>query len=117
MRAPVRWKSGGLTAVDDHGVTDRERCFVGAEPQNCGCDFVGLAHSADLLLGDDGGTAFVGVAGEAAHHLGLDDAGADRVDADVRGGVVEGGRLGEADEAVFGSGVCGLALEALDAGA
>jgi hypothetical protein len=32
-------------------------------------------------------------------------------------GVVEGGRLGEADEAVFGGGVCGLALEALDAGA
>jgi hypothetical protein len=77
---------------------------------------VGLAHSADRLLSDDGCTAFVGVAGEAAHHLGVDDAGADGVDADVRGGVVQGGRLGEADEAVLGGGVCGLALEALDAG-
>jgi hypothetical protein len=68
-------------------------------------------------LGDDAGAAFVGVAGEAAHHRGVDDAGADGVDADAVGGVVQGGRFGEADEAVLGCGVGGLALEALDAGA
>jgi hypothetical protein len=50
---------------------------------NGGRDFVWLAHPADRLLGDDGGTAFVGVAGEPAHHLGVDDAGADGVDAEL----------------------------------
>jgi hypothetical protein len=28
MRVRFRWGSGGLAAVDDHGVTDGERCFV-----------------------------------------------------------------------------------------
>jgi hypothetical protein len=98
-------------------VTDGERCFIGAEPQNGGRDLGGLAHAADRLLCDDGCAAFFGVAGEAAHHLGVDDAGTDGVDADVRRGVVQRGGLGEADEAVFGGGVGGLALEALDASA
>jgi len=40
---------------------------------------VGPAHAADRLLGDDGGAAYVGVAGDAAHHLDVDDAGADGV--------------------------------------
>jgi hypothetical protein len=68
-------------------------------------------------LGDDGGTAFVGVAGKPAHHLGVDDTGADGVDSDVRGGVVQRGRLGEADEAVLGGGVGGLAFEPPNASA
>jgi hypothetical protein len=51
--------SGGLAAVDDHGVTDGERCSVGAEPQNRGRDLAGPAHAADRLLLDDGCPPFV----------------------------------------------------------
>ena len=61
--------------------------------------------------------AFGGAAGEALHHRGVDDAGADGVDADVRCRVVERGRLGQADDAVLGGDVGGAAGEALDAGA
>src|SRR5439155_27214666 len=89
-------RSGGLAAVDDHCVADRERRLVGAQPEHRGGDLLGPAHAADRLLGDDGGAAFVGVAGEAAHHLGVDNSGADGVDADVLGGVVERGGLGQA---------------------
>src|SRR2546427_179709 len=69
--------SGGLAAVDDHGVADRERCLVRAEPQDGGGDLLGTTHPADRLLGDHRGAAFVSAAGEAAHHLGIDDARAD----------------------------------------
>jgi hypothetical protein len=78
-------------------------------------DLLGEAHAADGLLGDDCGAAFVGVAGEAAHHLGVDDAGADRVDADALGGVAERRGLREPDQAMLGGGVGGLALGALAA--
>ena len=61
--------------VDDHGVADGEGGLVGAQPQDSGGDLLRTAHTADGLLGDDGSAAFVGVAGEAAHHLGVDDPG------------------------------------------
>jgi len=67
--------------------------------------------------GDDPVPAFVGAFGEAVHHLGVDDAGADGVDPDVRPGVVEGGVLSQPDDAVFGGGVGGPAAEDLDPGA
>src|SRR3954465_15015196 len=66
-------RSGGLAAVDDHRMTDRERGFLRAQPQHGGGDLLGAAHAADRLLGNDGGAAFIAVAGEAAHHLGVDD--------------------------------------------
>src|SRR4051812_10671299 len=115
VSARVGTASRGLAAVDDHGVADRERGLLGAQPDHGGGDLLRAPHAADGLLGDDRGAAFVGVAGEAAHHLGVDDAGADRVDADALGGVVERGGLRQADQAVLGRGVGGLALEALDA--
>src|SRR3954454_2529774 len=112
-----RSTSGRLAAVDDHGVPDGERGLLRAQPEHGGGDLLWPAHAADGLLGDDGGAAFFSAAGEAAHHLGVDDAGADRVDADAQGGVVERGRLRQADESVLRRGVRGLAGEALDAGA
>src|SRR2546423_9217414 len=63
ISAPLRTGSGGLAAVDDHGMNDRERCFVRAEPQDRGGDLLRPADTADRLLGDDRGAAFVGVAG------------------------------------------------------
>jgi hypothetical protein len=51
-----------------------------------------------------------------SRRLGVDDAGTDSVDTDAVGGVVEGRRAGEADDAVLGRGVGRLALEALDPG-
>lgn len=33
-------------------MTDRERCFIGAEPYNGGRDLLRLAHPADRLLRD-----------------------------------------------------------------
>jgi hypothetical protein len=73
----MRSGSSGVrrSAVYDHGVADRERGFVGAQPQDGGRDLLGPAHAADRLLGNDGGAAFVGLAGEAAHHRGVDDPG------------------------------------------
>jgi hypothetical protein len=53
--------------------------------------------------------ALVSVAGKPAHHLGVDDSGADRVDADALGGVVERRRLRQADQAVLGGGIGRLA--------
>src|SRR3954466_4716158 len=80
--------SGGLAAVDDHGVPDGERGLLRAHPQHGRGDLLGAADAADRLLADDRGAALVGVAGEAPHHLRVDDAGADGVDADALCGVV-----------------------------
>jgi hypothetical protein len=61
--------------------------------------------------------AFESATGEALHHLGVDDPGTDGVDAHVAVGVVERRRLGQADHAVLGGRVRGLAAEASNAGA
>ena len=82
-----------------------------------GGDLVGCSHSSDRFLGDHSVPALGGAAGEPVHHLGVDDAGADGVDADVRRRVVECGVLGQADHAVLRGGVGGSTSEGLDAGA
>ena len=93
-----------MAAVSDHGVSGDEGGCVGAQPDDGGGDLLGSAHASDGFLGDDSVAAFVGTFGEAVHHLGVDDAGADGVDPDVRPGVVEGGVLGQPDDAVLGGG-------------
>ena len=65
-------------------------------------------------MGDDPVPFFGGAAGEAIHHLGVDYAGADGVDPDVRRGVVECGVFGQADHAVFRGGIGGAASKDLD---
>ena len=76
---------------------------IGAEPEDGSGDLLGLAHPSDRFLRDDPFAALVGAAGEAVHHAGVDDAGADGIDADARLGGVEGGGFGEADHAVLGA--------------
>jgi len=106
-----------LATFGDEGVSGDEGGGVGAQPDDGGGDLLGSAHASDGFLGDDPVPAFVGAFGEAVHHLGVDDAGADGVDPDVRPGVVEGGVLSQPDDAVFGGGVGGPAAEDLDPGA
>ena len=85
-------RSDRLAAVDHECVSDSEGGFVGAEPEHSSCDLLWGAHPPDRLLGYDGLAADGGSAGEAVHHLGGDDSGADGVDADSGIGVVEGRR-------------------------
>ena len=107
----------GLAAVDDEGVADRERGFVGAQPQHGGGDLVDGAHAADWFLVDERRASGRRRRRRVVDHVGVDDAGADGVDADAGRGVVERGALGEADDAELRGAVGGTAGEALDAGA
>ena len=106
-----------LAAVDDHGVADHEGGRVRAQPDDGRGDLLGLAHPPDRLLRDHLRPPLGRAPGEAAHHRRVDVPGADGVDAEVLRGVVEGGRLGQADHAVLGGGVRGAALDADDPGA
>src|SRR5438105_5810783 len=89
----------GLATVDDEGVADSECGVAGAEPEDRCCYLLDVAESADRFLRDERVTSVGPVIDEASDHLGVDDAGADGVDADVRCGVVQGGALGESDDA------------------
>src|SRR5438270_241648 len=73
----------GLATVDHEGVASGERRCVRAQPQDGGSDFLGRAHAADRLLRDHRFPSFLGAPREPIHHLGLDDPGADGIDADV----------------------------------
>src|SRR4051812_39441380 len=96
------WATGGpswiggaeldrLAAVDDHRVPDGERGLVRAEPEHRRGDLLRAAEAADRFLGDDRRVALLGAADEAPDHLGVDDAGADGVDADALRRLLEGG--------------------------
>src|SRR6476661_9056775 len=87
----------GLAAVDDHRVPDGEGGLVRAEPEHRRGDLLRATETADRFLGDDGRVALLGAAGEAPDHLGVDDPGADGVDADALRRLLEGGRGGQAD--------------------
>ena len=91
-----------------------KRGCVRTQPEDRGGNLLRLSHPSDWLLGDHFRAAFGRAAGEAIHHRGVDVAGTDGVDADVLRSVVEGGRAGEADDAVFRSGVRRAALDADD---
>ena len=49
-------------------------------------------------LVEDSLAPFIGVTEDPFDHVGVDDSGADRVDADAGAGVVEGGALGGAED-------------------
>src|SRR5699024_4501847 len=106
----------GLAAVDDEGVTDGESAEVRAQPQGRRGDLLGSAHATDRFLGDDAGTALGGASGEATHHRGLDDARADRVDADPLGRDLQRRGLRHSDDPVLGGGIGGLTADAHDTG-
>ncbi len=70
-------------------------------------DLLGLAEAADRDLRQD--ALLEHVLRHRLHHLGVDVAGADRVDGDAALGVLLRQRLGEADLAGLGGGIVGLA--------
>src|SRR6478735_4257428 len=114
------WGSGRsdcLAAVDDEGGAGGEGGVVGAQPQHGGGDLLWLAETADGFVGDESFAPAGSAVAEAEDHLGVDDAGAQSIDTDACGGVVEGRGASEADDAVFGGGVGSLAFESLDPGA
>ena len=78
----VSASSDRLTAVDDHGVADDGGGCVRTEPEDGGGDFVRSAHPSDRRPVRSPGLALGGAASEPMHHFGVDDPGADGVDAD-----------------------------------
>src|SRR3954466_13297877 len=103
-----------LAAIDDHGVPDDEAGPGRAEPHDGRGDLLCTTHPADRLLRDYLRAALGRAPGEAAHHRRVDVPGADGVDPDVLGRVVEGGGLGQADHTVLRGGVRGAPLDADD---
>ena len=103
-----------LATVHDQSVADDERGRIRTEPEDGIGDFFRPAHPSDWLLRDHLRAPFGRAPGEATHHRSVDVAGTDGVDADVLRGVVEGGRAGEADHAMFRRGVRGAAFDADD---
>src|SRR3954463_7147403 len=85
-----------LAAVDDHGVPDDEAGPGRAEPHDGRGDLLRTTHPPDRLLRDHLRSALGRAPGEAPHHRRVDVPGADGVDAEVLGGVVEGGGLRQA---------------------
>src|SRR4051794_3660560 len=94
-----------LAAVDDHGVPDNEAGPGRAEPHDGRGDLLRTTHPPDRLLRNHLRAALGGAPGKPVHHRRVDVPRADGVDAEVLGGVVEGGGLGQADHAVLGGGV------------
>src|SRR6266576_1736131 len=88
----------GLAAVDNHGMSHNEGGRVGTKPEHGGSDLFRIPHPPDRLLRDDSRPSLRSAAAEPVHHWCLDDPGADRVDPDVRIGVVQRRNLGEADD-------------------
>ena len=76
--------SDRLPAVDHHRVADDEGGRVRAQPEDGGGDLLGLAHPADRLLRDHPRAALGVPPLKRSIIGGVDDAGADGVDADVR---------------------------------
>ena len=111
MAATASWTEATLTSqhVTAADVDDFARDVAGfVRRQEChhGGDVAGLTHAAQrdlchLLLAD-------GVR-NAARHLGIDEARADRIHRDLRAGQFLGGRPAESHHAGFGGRVVGLA--------
>jgi len=106
-----------LAAIDDQGVPDDEGGRIRAQPDDGRSDLLGLPHPANRLLRDYPLASLGGAPAEAVHHRGFDDPGAHGVDAEVRRRIVEGRRLGKADDAEFRGAVRGLTGDAFDPGA
>jgi hypothetical protein len=99
-----------LAAIDDHGMPDDEGGRIRTQPYDSRRDLLGLPHPSNRLLRDHSFSPFRGASGEPLHHRGLDDPRAHGIDANVLQGIVEGRRLGQADYAVLGGRVRGLAV-------
>ena len=106
-----------LAAIDDQGVPDDEGGRIRAQPDDGRSDLLGLPHPANRLLRNYPLASLGGAPAEAVHHWGFDDPGTHGVDAEVRRRIVEGRRLGKADDAEFRGAVRGLTGDAFDPGA
>ncbi|MNZ96753.1 hypothetical protein D3C78_1159610 [compost metagenome] len=89
-----------------------EAGLVAAQVEHGVCDFLRAAHAASRVV--DG--LVHGAVDHAQAHVGLDQARADRVDADAFLGEFNGRRLGQADHRVLGGGVDAHVLHAADTG-
>ena len=90
-----------LAAVNDHGLADDEGGGIGAQPKDgCG-DLLGPAHPSYRSWVSTAWCPSRGVTEDPLDHLGVDDARADGVYANVGCRVVEGRALGRADDVEF----------------
>ena len=106
-----------LAAIDHQGVPDDEGGRLRTQPDDGRGNLLGPAHPPDRLPRDHPLASLGGAPAEAVHHRGFDDPGAHGVDAEVQRRVVEGRRLGKADDAEFRGAVRGLTGDAFDPGA
>src|SRR5437868_1370873 len=106
----------GLAAIDDHGAADDEASPIRTEPDDGIGDLFWPPHPSDWFLRDHPRALLIGAAGEAIHHRRVDIARANDVNANILRGVIEGRRPGEADHAVFCSGISWAAFDSDDAG-
>ena len=80
----------------------------GLQSQRTACrDLLGAAEAADRCRGGSLGPVELALGGHVRDHRGLDRAGADRVDADAAGRVLQGGAGGQPDHPVLGGVVGG----------
>src|SRR5215212_10433018 len=92
----------GVAAVDGEGDAGDESGAGAGEPQHGSGDLFGGAEPVDGLVGFGDVEVEFAFVDHVGDHRGGDGAGADGVDPDSAGGVLEGGALGEADDAVLG---------------
>src|SRR5258706_15830128 len=94
-------EDGGDAAVDGDGRAGDERRVVAGEEGDQAADLLGLTDATDGVGGAEHAED-LGVAVRRSEDGGVDDAGADRVDADAVAGEVGGGGLHESDHAELG---------------
>src|SRR5213594_4023645 len=92
----------GISAVHEQCVTDHITCAGAAEPQHGRGNLLWLGNATDWFILQKLGQDLGITAGQRLRHWRIDRAWADRVDADLPGGVFEGGSLRQADHAVLG---------------
>src|SRR5882724_7836835 len=101
-----RVRSGQKAAVQDQRLPGHEGSAVGAHPEYGFRNFHRLTEAPDGMESERELPGFRG-AEEAFAHRGLDDGGANGIDANAFGRRLKGGAFGQTDDAVFRSAVSG----------
>jgi hypothetical protein len=94
----IRAEAHRLPTVHHHRMSDGECALGRAQPQHRGGDLLGLAQASDRLLGHHALVAVSSARCDALDHLGIDDARADGIHADVGLRIVERRTLRETDD-------------------
>jgi len=92
----------GVAAVHGECDSDDETCSRAAQPQDGSGDLLALADAPERSRSGHRGPVKLAFGGHVSDHRGLDGAGADGIDADPAGRVLQGGAGGQPDHPVLG---------------